>query len=99
MEIQAELKLVTTDKISGIKDNSNETMDRIRIVLKNKYELSVISGEHAYCTLGKSFEIAIYDKDGNFCPDLFDDEDKGDVVLGHCSYEKVKSYIEKVGAI
>lgn len=97
MEIQEQLNLVVTGNISEIKDNSDEMLNRMMIILNNGYQISVISGEHAYCTIGSTFEIAIQNKDGEFCPHLYIEEDKGDNVIGHCPVEKVNEYIKKVG--
>ena len=98
MSIQNQLSLQITSKILDIKDVSIGTFRRTRVIFKNGYYLSIITGTYAYCGAGE-FEIAIYDAGEIFCPDLFYDEDKGDDVLGYCSVEKVKKYIEKMACV
>jgi len=97
MELEIKNKFnFQSDKIYKIENNSDPFMDRIRVFFKNGYKLSIIWGECAYCDQG-SFEIAILNIDGGFCPHLFEEEDQGDDILGNCSFYKVNSYIENIG--
>lgn len=88
--------LSLTNPIDRIEDKSCSIMDRMRIYFKNGTSLSVIQGEYSYGGPEGLFEIAIFSPDGEMNGDMFDDEDKGDDVLGYCSAEKVKYYINKL---
>ena len=77
-------------------DNSDSTTKRLCLTFNNGYMLSIIRGEYSYGGESGLFEIAPMKADGEWAPELFDEEDKGDDVLGWCSVERVSYYINKV---
>lgn len=79
-----------------IKDIS---MARMRIIFFNNYELSVIRGTLSYGGDQGLFEIAAFNSLGDMDDSLFDKEEQGGTVLGHCSIERVQYYINKIGSI
>jgi hypothetical protein len=83
--------------IEKIENLSDSFFKRMRIYFKNGYQLSVISGKYACGGYLGLFEIAPMDQYEKFCPGLFDKEDQGDSVLGHCDNEKVIYYVNKIG--
>jgi len=85
------------DYIAHIEDRSDELTIKVRIIFKNGYELSIIKGPYTYGGPKGLLEIAPFGSDGKRAPHLFDEDDKGDTVLGHCSKEKVLYYINKIG--
>ena len=83
--------------IKSITDKSDELTDRMRIEFKNGYQLSIIRGYVSYGYKSGLFEIAPFNKNGDMDGNLFDDNDKGDDVLGYCNKEKVEYYVNKIG--
>jgi hypothetical protein len=93
--VQLAHKFVPVDVLEHIvevKDLSGDFVQRRRVIFKNGLQLSVISG---WFTDGL-FEIAPMTAEEDWLPEIFDEEDKGDTVLNHCSPEKVIYYIEKI---
>ena len=88
--------LSVTNPIDRIEDKSCSLMNRVRVYFKNGISLSVIQGEYSHGGDEGLFEIAIFSPDGEMNGDLFDEYDRGDDVLGYCSAEKVKHYINKL---
>jgi hypothetical protein len=86
------------DFIKGVEDKSDEMMNRALIEFKNGLKLSIINGPFAYGG-STSFEIAPMTNENEWMPEAFDEEDKGNEVLGYCNVEKVKHYINKIGSI
>jgi len=91
MTLPSEVK----SSIASITDNSDGLMRRARIKFINGFELSVIRGEFSYGSENGLFEIAIFDVDGDFARECYDECDQGDGVVGNCDVEKVLHYIEK----
>lgn len=91
--------LYVADYIERVEDNSCSYMKRARVYFKNGRSLSVIQGKGSYGGDAGLFEIAPYSADGEMDGDLFDDDDKGNVVLGWCDAAKVNHYIAKLGTI
>ena len=83
--------------IRSIEDRSDKHIKRMRITFTNGLILSIIQWEHTYGGHQSLFEIAIIDSEGHWCPELYDEDDQGDDILGYCSVEKVKHYINKIG--
>lgn len=92
-------KSLAEDKIQSVKDNSGHGIKRIRIVFKNGHELSMAQGIGIYSDSSTNFEIALINKDKELDGSLFDEEDQGDDVLGHCPIEKINHYILKLGEL
>jgi len=86
-----------SSNIESIVDMSDEITKRMRVEFKNGHQLSIIYGLCTYGVDSGLFEIAIFDKVGEFDGSLFDEEDKGDDVLGYCDKEKVEHYVNKIG--
>jgi hypothetical protein len=91
--------LYVADYIERVEDKSCSYMKRARVYFKNGRSLSVIQYKDSYDGDAGLFEIAPYSVDGEIDGDLFDDDDKGDVVLGLCDVAKVNHYIAKLGTI
>ena len=77
-------------------DNSDSTTKRLCLTFNNGYMLSIIRGEYSYGGESGLFEIAPMKVNGDWAPEILDEEDKGDDVLGWCSVERVSYYINKV---
>ena len=80
----------------GVKHNSNAIMDNLTLKFANGYMLSIIRGRYSYGGNSGLFEIAPMRHNGEWAPELFDEEDQQDDVLGWCSVERVTYYINKV---
>jgi len=87
------------DFIKGIEDRSDELFTRAHINFKNGKAISIVRGEYSYGGPQGLFEIAIKDmnNDEEWMPEVFDEEDQGDDVLGYLNVDRVHYYIEKVG--
>lgn len=86
--------------IKSIKDKSDKFVKRIRICFKNNFELSIIKGMDTYGSKQNLFEIAIFNPNGDYCPELFEDvNDRNDDVLGYQSEEEVIMYINKISLL
>jgi hypothetical protein len=95
--------LILHSNVESIENRSDDFMKRARIRFKNGIFISVVFGKLHDITLSYGanenlFEIAIADDD-KWRPDLFDEEDKGDQVLGHVDIVKLNHYIQKIGSI
>lgn len=92
---------VNNENINFIEDLSdNRTgMKRARVHFHNGYQLSIISGPFSYGGSDGLFEIAIFNNAGNYQPQLFDEPDMDDDVLGYLTEQEVIHYINKVGAL
>jgi len=84
--------------IKSIRNNSNEKnpsneyyIARVFIEFNNGHNVSVIRGQHTYGGDRGLFEIMPDN------PDVFDEGDRYDTVLGHLSHERVTYYINKIG--
>lgn len=84
-------ELVPTEHILSATDNSDELMSRVKVKFKNGRSLSVIRGRYSYGGPQGLFEIMPSH------PEVFDDEDLGDEVLGYLTIERVNYYIKKIG--
>ncbi|GEK52372.1 hypothetical protein [Vreelandella venusta] len=71
-------------------------MRRIRVEFTNGYALSIINGEYSYGADKGLFEIAPINQQDELDGSLFDEEDQGDDVLGHCDIDKLNHYIRKL---
>ena len=85
------------NSIEDIEDRSDEYTRRALVKFKNGFSLSVIQGPYTYGGKNGLFEIAPLTPDGDWAPFLLDTEDRDDDVLGYCSTDKVKYYLDKVG--
>lgn len=85
----------------GILDNMFDSLNmaRMRIVFKNDFQLSVIRGQRSHGGEQGLFEIMIINPLGSKEYSLFDESDQGGEVLGYCSIERVRYYIDKIGKI
>ncbi len=89
-----------SSNIESIADMSDALMKRMRVKFKNGYQVSIIhGGGFTYGADVGCFEIALFGKDGEFDGSLFDEEDKGDDVLGYCDKAKVEHYVNKIGEL
>lgn len=88
-----------TENVVDVKDLSDTFMNRIRVTFKNGLSLSIIRGEYSYGGPQGLFEIAPRNVKEELDGSLFDEEDQGEDVLGHCDIEKIKHYITKLGSI
>ena len=81
----------TLEKILSI-EIIDDIIQRARVVFKNTYQLSIITGIGAFCDhIDKKYEIAVMDKDGCFITkDLFQCDD---IVIGYLTKENVKELI------
>jgi len=86
---------ITLQQIDYAEDKSSMGMNRVKMHFKNGYALSIIHGSFAYCD-GETFEIAPFNKNDELDGRLFDEDDRGDDVLGYCTLEKVSHYIKKL---
>lgn len=88
-------------KKSGLSDDwVPAEIQRIRIIFHNNYQISIIRGSNTFGGRENLFEIAVFNpQTENFDPSKFDDCDRGGDVLGHCSIEKVRYYIDKIGRL
>ena len=91
-----ELMGIAAVNIIKAEDKSESNMDRLTLTFANGYMLSIIRGEYSYGGSSGLFEIAPMKVNGDWAPELFDEKDKGDDVLGWCSVERVSYYINKV---
>lgn len=93
------LQVITSGNpnIKLVEDKSDFLMKRALVCFRNDYQLSIISGPFAYGSEQGLFEIAIFDREGNFCPELFEEGDSD--VLGYQSEQQVIHYINKVGSL
>jgi len=89
--------LCVADYIERVEDKSSPYMQRAKIYFKNGKALSVIRGEGSFGGDVGLFEIAPFSDNGEMDGELFDDDDKGDIVLGSCDVAKVNHYIVKLG--
>ena len=96
-QVSLERFVTQVNTVSNVKDNSDELFKRMLISFKNGYSLSVIKGEYSYGGSEGFYEIAPKNKSGALDGSLFDDEDKGDDVLGWCDEDRVKYYVNKIG--
>jgi hypothetical protein len=85
--------------IEKIEDLSDDFITRMRIVFKNNKQLSIVKGFSTYGNNQGLFEIAPFNENEEMDGSLFDEEDKGDNVLGYCDVEKVYYYIKKIGLL
>jgi len=69
---------------------------RLWLAFNNGLALSIIQGYFTYGGKQGLFEIAPMTENSDWAPWLFDEDDKGDDVLGHCDAEKVQYYINKI---
>lgn len=86
------------DQIESVNDITSVNMlelNRLKVTFKNGFQLSIINGKYAHCG-DDTFEIAILDNDGLMTVNFFDDEDKGDEIVGYCTLEKISHYMKKV---
>ena len=83
------------DEIVDVINLSDEMMMRARVIFKNDYQLSIVSGLYSYGG-SDEFEIAVFDPAGEFATE--DVLDASDVVVGYLSAETVTRVIETVGA-
>lgn len=88
-----------TENIASVEDNSDSLFRRVAITFKNGLGLSIIQGEYSYGGPQGLFEIAPKNKEGELDGSLFDEEDQGEDVLGHCTVEQLNHYINKIGNI
>jgi len=86
--------LLCADFIEKIEDNSCERlpMQRARVTFKNGHTLSIIRGPGSFGGDEGLFEIMPDDEY------FFEDDDKGDQVLGHLTPERLAHYINKIGS-
>ncbi|MHA1809400.1 MAG: hypothetical protein ACTSYH_03705 [Candidatus Heimdallarchaeaceae archaeon] len=92
---------ISYDFIEKVEDLSDHMLciQRRKIHFKNKFQLSIVFGRYSYGSREGLFEIAIFDKNRNMSDSYFDEEDKGDIVLGYCNQDKVRYYITKIGLL
>jgi len=83
------------DYVENVSDKSDSSFKRTLIEFKNGYAISIIQGEYAYCGPDE-YEIALINDKDVMDGSLFDEEDKGDTVLGYCDKEKVIHYLKKL---
>ena len=91
------IHVLNFDCIESAEDDSDELFRRIRIHFKNGMQLSIVRGPYSYGGPQGLFEIAALDKNGDWFPELWDEADAGDVVLGYCDIVKVNYYIQRLG--
>ncbi|MDD1626887.1 MAG: hypothetical protein LUQ26_05340 [Methylococcaceae bacterium] len=91
------LPLIQHPYIETVKDDSDDSYKRIRIHFKNGMQLSVVRGPYSYGGEQGLFEIAALDRNDDWFPELWDEEDAGDCVLGYCDIDKVNHYIQRLG--
>lgn len=86
------------DCVDYVEDRSDSIMKRLRVYFKNGLGISIIRGEYSYGGEKGLFEIMpLADNNPNFdIEEIFDEEDKGDSVIGHLSIERVFYYIDKI---
>ena len=82
--------------IANTIDMSNEDTRRLRVFFTNGYALSIIYGQYTYGVEEGLFEIAPINLEGELDGSLFDEDDQGDNVLGHCDIEKLNHYMRKL---
>lgn len=65
---------------------------RATMVFDNGYGISVITGESAYTSEGRPYEVAVMDKDGclTYATPITDD------VIGHCTEERVTEIMAQI---
>lgn len=82
------------DEIVSVVNGSDEFFLRARVIFKNTYELSIVSGPYAYGN-SEQFEIAVLDPAGEFATE----EVLGvnNCVVGHLSVEEIADVIKIVG--
>lgn len=89
--------------IESVADHSTTssyvTMTRAAITFRNGLGLSVIRSEYSYGGKNGLYEIAPRNLTGGLDGAFFDEGDQGDDVLGHCSAEEVRRYINKIGIL
>lgn len=86
--------------IDRVEDLSDWLIKRARVHFTNGYQLSIVSGPFSYGGKQGLFEIAIFDPEHNYCPQLFEGYEKGDGnVLGYQTVEDAKHYISKIGSL
>lgn len=85
--------LFNSEFIESVEDKSDTKINRARVKFKNGHELSIIIGNGTYGSDKGLFEIQPSNKD------FFDDEDaNGGTVLGYLTANRVRYYINKIGA-
>lgn len=72
---------------------------RLFLVFNNGLALSIVQGHFTYGGQEGLYEIAPMTEDCAWAPWLFDEEDKGDDVLGYLPVERVQYYIDKIANI
>lgn len=91
---------VDKNLIVSVSDHSDPLMSRLLFKFVNGYQLSIIRGRFSYGDRESLFEIAPQDSAGDFVSHLFydgDDFDQGESpVLGYCTKERVKFYMNRV---
>ena len=86
--------------ITEVQDRSDNLFNRVLIEFKNGYSLSIIccidpNKNYTYGSSEGLYEIApMFESD--FAPELFDDKDKGDDVIGLCNIKKIVHYLNKI---
>jgi len=86
--------------IVSTEDNSDDMVRRLKLNFNNGFSLSVISGYGSYGGEDGLFEVALFNKMGEFCgqdelPDLFEYDD----VVGHLDFTEVKQIMKRVSEI
>lgn len=79
--------------IKSIQDNSDALFERRFITFSNGLTLSVVIGQYSYGGSDGLYEIMPSDSN------VFDEEDKGDDVLGYLTEERVQYYVNKMANI
>ena len=79
--------------IKKVENNSDSLFDRVYVTFDNGLNLSIIRGQYSYGGSEGLFEIMPSDSN------VFDEEDKGDEVLGWLTEEQVLYYVDKMANI
>ena len=91
-----ELMNVSVLNVIRVDDNSDEHTSRLCLTFNNGYMLSIVRGRFSYGGKSGLFEIAPMKVNGEWAPELLDEADQGDDVVGWCSVARVSYYINKV---
>jgi hypothetical protein len=99
------LPAAVADQIQEIEDQSDEFINRARVIFKNGLWLSIIMGRPGgIMGLNPTYGVEIaagqedpkHDGHWFFRHDLYLEEDSGDQVIGYCDREKVEKYMQIV---
>lgn len=85
--------------IAKLEDLSHSLAQRVRVTFTNGYALSIIQGPYSYGGPEGLYEIAPINKSLELDGSLFDEEDLGDDVLGYCTLERVRYYMNKLAQL